>query len=422
MSYASKITERKFAWGGRGLVTKFAAHGRVSITGSIAGGARLAGSRALAEAHASMLLEGTRKKTKTDIQILLDDLGASLSFSVEKDRLVFSGHVRASYTKKLLMLVSEVLREPSFPVKEFATVVDRMRAELSIEGQETRTQAAINLSQLLYAPEHPNYQASTADSRAALEKLTRKDLERYHARAVERSSLVVSIAGDLPQAEAFKLIDTIFSKLPKSAAALPQFDAALPSRAKLKHVHLEDKSSIDYMLGIATGITKDHADYPALLLGLQILGNRSGFTGRLMRTVREVEGLTYGVYAFTSGFLKADGFAAVWATFAPALFEKGKAAVMREINKIVDEGPTDEEVGKHRMMFEARSRVMLSNSSDLARAAHDIAIEGRKPSYLDEFPKTMLKVTRAQVASALRKYLITADLSESAAGPVADQG
>lgn len=422
MSYASRITEKKFPWGGKALVTKFAAHGRVSITGSIAGGGRLAGSRALAEAHASMLLEGTGKKTKTEIQMLLDDLGASLSFSVEKDRLVFNGHVRASYAKKLLMLVSEVLREPSFPAKEFATVVDRMRAELSIEGQETRTQAGINLSQLLYAPGHPNYQIATSDSRAALEKLTRKDLQKYHARAIDRSSLVISIAGDLPKTESFTLADSIFSKLPKGPALLPLCDPALPSKTKLKHVHLEDKSSIDFMLGIATGITKDNADYPALLLGLQILGNRSGFTGRLMRTVREIEGLTYGVYAFTGGFLNADGFAAVWATFAPTLFEKGKAAVMREIRKIVDEGPTDDEVEKHRTMFEARSRVMLSNSSDLARAAHDVAIEGRKPAYLDEFPKTMLRVTRSQVTAALKKYLITTDLSESAAGPIADQG
>ena len=419
MSYASKIKEKKFAWGGTALSSAFPAHGRISIVGSVSGGTRLSGNRALAEAHAAMLLEGTTKHDKTAIQILLDDLGASLSFAVEKDRLVFDGHVRAIYGKKLLALIAEVLREPSFPKAEFAHLKERMRAEYALEAQNTRAQAGINLSQLLYPSIHPNFQPSTADSLAALEALTRSDLAAYHAHAIDRRSLVVSIAGDIEKDVSFALVQTCFAKLPQSDRELPFSVTTPPHSACARSVRIEDKASIDYMLGIATGVTKDNPDYPALLLGLQVLGNRGGFTGRLMKTVREIEGLTYGVYAYLAGFLNADGYIVAWATFAPELYEKGKAALMREIRSIVKDGATNDEVKKHRTMFEARSRVMLSNSGDLARAAHDIAIEGRKPSYIDEFPHRVLKITRAQVNIALKKYLVVADLSESAAGPVA---
>jgi zinc protease len=420
MSYASTIKEKKLKSGGKVLLSRFPAHGRISIAGSIAGGFRLAGSRALAEAHAAMLLEGTTHKSKTDIQILLDQLGASLSFSAEKDRLVFQGHVRTTYAKKLLALIAEVLREPTFPARELANLKDRMRAEFSLEAQETRTQAGINLSHLLYPPAHPNYQASTNSSQAAVETVTRKDLQKYHARAVDSRTLVVSVAGDFKEQELLKLIGVSFSKLPQADVLLPAFEPSAKNAAQKISVRIEDKASIDYMLGLATGITKDSPDYPALMLGLQVLGNRSGFTGRLMRTVREIEGLTYGVYAYPAGFQNADGYIAIWATFAPILLEQGKAALMREIKKIVTEGTDEEEVRKHREMFEARSRVTLANSGDLARAAHDIAAEGRKPSYLDEFPQTVLKLSKAQVDAALKKYLVPDDLSESAAGPVSE--
>jgi zinc protease len=409
MSYAKNIQEKKLKSGGKILLSKFPAHGRISIVGSIVGGVRFAGSRALAEAHSTMLLEGTAKKSKTDIQILLDTMGASLSFSAEKDRLVFSGHVRASYAKKLLALIAETLREPTFPARELATYKERMAAEFSLEAQDTRMQAGINLSHILYEPEHPNYQSSTDDVRAELMRLTRADLKKYHARSIDKSSLIVSIAGDVKTRELVTLVDASFAMLPNEHIEMKAFSPSVPKASEKIAVHIEDKSSIDYMLGIATGITKDSPEYPALSLGIQILGNRGGFTGRLMRTVREVEGLTYGVYSYLSGFLNADGYIVAWATFAPQLYEKGKSALMR--------APEDE-VRKHAIMYEARSRVTLSSSGDLARAAHDVAAEGRAMSYLDEFPQTILKLTATEVNAALKKYLVPANLSESAAGPV----
>jgi zinc protease len=418
MSYAKNIQEKKLKSGGTLLLSKFPAHERFSIVGSVKGGVRFAGSRALAEAHAAMLLEGTSRKSKAQIQVLLDDIGATLSFAAEKDRLVFSGHVRAVYAKKLLSLIAEALREPSFPARELATYKERMAAEFSIEAQETRMQAGINLSHLLYPPEHPNYQASTESVNADLAALTRSELKKYHQRAIDRSSLVVSIAGDIKPRELAALVETSFAKLPQARVEMKEFLPSSPKPAQTIAVHIDDKSSIDYMLGIATGITKDAPDYPALQLGIQVLGNRSGFTGRLMKTVREVEGLTYGVYSYLAGFLNADGFIVVWATFAPELYEKGKAALMREIRGIAEGGATEDEVRKHQTMFEARSRVTLSSSGDLARAAHDVAIEGRRMSYLDEFPQRILKLTTAEVNAALKKYLVPADLSESAAGPV----
>ena len=418
MSYASRIKSYTFRSGATALYCSFPSHGMLSVVGSIAGGGRLAGSDMLAAVHAAMLLEGTKRMNKTAIQELLDGIGASVAFSVERDRLVFSVHVRSIYAKKALAIVADALTEPSFRSIELEHLKDRMRAELSLEAQDTRAQAGINLSHMLYESAHPNHQTSTADSLAALERISRSDLVDYHNHSISKKTLVVAASGDMSATEALSLLEKSFAKLPAADIQLPTFTAAGPSPAQTKSVPIADKSSIDYMLGIATGITRDHADYPALVLGLQVLGNRSGFTGRLMKTVREVEGLTYGAYAYPAGFMNADGYGIVWATFAPALFERGKAALSREVKKIVAEGATAEEVKKHQKMFEARSRVSLSNSGDLARAAHDVVVGGNKPSYLDQFPQTILKLKPRQVNDALKKYLHLDRLSDSAAGPL----
>jgi zinc protease len=419
MTYASFIKEKEFAWGGRALGASFPAHGAVSIVGSVSGGARLAGSEMLADAHASLLLEGTEKYAKKDIQIMLDNMGASLSFSIAGDRLAWSARVREASLDKLLSLIAEALLHPAFPEAEIRAYKSRAQAELGLEAQNTRTQATIGLSRILFSPNHPNWEETTEASREALKKITRKDLMAYHAQAIDGSSLVLSIAGDITPTKVFALAEKHFKRLPRKDILLPTFTAASPAAPQKALAILKDKASIDYMIGLAPGITKNHKDYPALLLGINILGNMRGFSGRLMKTVREKEGLTYGVYSYLSGFSSiTDGMLVAWGTFAPQLFEKGRAAMKREIALIVKKGVTSIEAKKHREMYAAAWHVQLSTSEAIARAAHDAIVDNRGVSYLDTFPKKILKITPAEINRALKKYLKLEYLSESAAGPV----
>ena len=54
---------------------------------------------------------------------------------------------------------------------------------------------------------------------------------------------------------------------------------------------MNDKSSVSVIMGQATGLRYKDPDALALRVGTAALGR--GFTGRLMSTVRDKEGLTY---------------------------------------------------------------------------------------------------------------------------------
>ena len=419
MKYASHIQLKKFAWGGVVVESDFPAYGSISVVGSIVGGQRVAKEIELAETHAAMLLEGTKKHNKKDIQIILDDLGASLTFSISGDRLVFTGRVPTKNIEKFLSLVSESLRTATFPTTELATLKQRAEGEFDLEARNTRTQASIHLSQLMFIKAHPNWQDKTETSRKALMRITQEKLVQYHSRAIDGSSLILSVAGDIKPHTMWALTVKYFKKLPQIHITLPNVSPLRAMRAKKVTTTIKDKASIDYMLGIATGITKDASEYAALLMGINILGNMRGFSGRLMKTVREEKGLTYGVYSYLTGFNSlADGAVVVWGTFAPALFKKGRTAIKHEIQKIIKNGVTHVEVKKHGEMFAASSKVQLSNSFAFAKAAHDTIVDGHSLSYIDEFPKKILTLTPALINKALRKYLKMKYLSESAAGPV----
>ncbi len=417
--YTKLIQEKKLSSGARVLATNFPAHDLVSFVGSVLGGARMAGSSEFAKIHADMLLDGTKTRSKQEIQEFLDSVGANLSFSASSDRVIFSGSVLEKHFDKLLTLIAEVLTEPIFPAKELAILKKREQGALLLEARDTRTQASIALSRMLFPHKHPNCSDTTDESKVVLEKITRSALLDYHKKIIDNSSLVLSVAGDLEPKNIFATIERRFKKVPVNKITLPTFDASATTEAQTVMLPIPHKSSIDYMIGIATGITDSDADYAPLLLGVRVLGNASGFTGRLMETVREKEGLTYGVYSYLSGFTAhIDGCFATWATFAPELFEKGKAGVVREIKKIVEKGVTDDEAKKHSELYDASFRVRLSNSGALARAAHDVIVSGKSISHLDNFPKKMLSVSASEVNRVIKKYIQLDKLSSSAAGPV----
>lgn len=415
--YAKKIKLKKLPWGAVALATAFPSKDIVSITGSIAGGSRSWGSAEEADVHSQMLLEGTKSHTKKELQLLLDGMGANLSFAAGSERLHFMAKVRLAHLHQLLGVIAECLLEPTFPEPELAVLKMREASNLELESQNTTTQANIALSRLLFAKAHPNYSDTTDESAKILKGITAKRLREMHLKLLDRRSLVVSVAGDIVPQKAFALVNTTFKSLPQHGTPLPKFAKAKAGAPKQTKVAIPNKASIDYAAGVATGLTNTSADYPALLLGMQVLGNRSGFTGRLMKTVREEEGLTYGTYAYPAGFNgTTDGYLYIWATFAPALYEKGKASIARQLHKIIADGVTDEEVKKHREMFDAKSRVELSNSRAFAKVAHDAIVDGKKISFLDEFPKKILKLSTKEVNKALKKYLLQDKLSEAAAG------
>jgi zinc protease len=416
MGYAQRIQQKKFR-DGSFLASTFSAGGNVSITGSVSL-PRKPGEDELADVHGQMLLEATTALTKRQLQEKLDAMGASLSFSVSYNRLVFSARALANHLDELLELIAHILLEPAFPQDELSVLKLREEANLAMTAQDTRLQAGAAATRLMYDYEHPNFEEDTKKHVAELANVTQSALREFHTR-LSAKNLVCAAVGDIKPQKAFDSMRKHFDKLPHGDVKNEAFEPAHEPEAAATVATLKEKASIDYVAAIAARITSAHDDYPALILGMQILGNRSGFSGRLMQIVREKEGLTYGVYSYPVGFTsKLDGYMLAWGTFAPQLFEKGRASMLREIKRIVTDGATDEEVVKHRELFEARSRVSLSNSGALARTIHEVVADGRKLEEIDTFPKRILKLTTDEVNTALGRYIDPDRLVEAAAGPI----
>ena len=184
---------------------------------------------------------------------------------------------------------------------------------------------------------------------------------------------------------------------------------------------IDDKTSADMVIGIPVGIDRDHPDYYALVLGNYILGGN--FSARLMQTVRDQEGLTYGIGSRVRGVDSGnDGFWYVSGTFAPDLLNKGRASAMRQIKVWVNKGVSAEELENKKTTLTGSYKVGLATTSGLAGSILANAERGRDLSFLDAYPGIINGISLKDVNAAIKKYITVNKLVVVAAGTVDKNG
>jgi zinc protease len=152
-------------------------------------------------------------------------------------------------------------------------------------------------------------------------------------------------------------------------------------------------------------------------VGTAILGR--GFTGRLMGTVRDKEGLTYNIGAAVSDDSIVDGSWDISASFAPALLDKGIASTRRELEKWWRDGVTDQEVAERKQGLVGGYLVGLSTTTGLANTLLTDVQRGYDVDWLFGYPDAINALTRDQINGAIKKHLNPSVMVLVKAGSVA---
>jgi zinc protease len=389
----------------------------VSIEGSILGGwSMLPSSKSEVPGLAADLFDaGTSKKSKDQIREALASRGATISYSVGKNRTFFSVSCLPEDISFVLKLVVECLSESNFPVAEIKKSKERALADLEEEKNQTGPIAAAALSRLIYDSSHPNYTESLAARKKKIESVTQKDLLTFK-KMLGKNGLILAITGDISEAIVTKEAKNIFGKLPKSSAIpVKSVTNKKIQKGLTELIHVKDKANIDVYMGISVPFTYDDPRYIPFIVMSEMLGGR-GFTSHLMQTIRERDGLTYGVYAYAVGFgEKTDGYFQVWATFSPAKFSESVRALKKEIEIFLTKRITTENLELRKIEMSGKYVVGLSTSRALANTLQKIGIEEKSITYLDEYLEILKKVTIDDIKNAA-KLISVKNLSLAAAG------
>jgi zinc protease len=377
----------------------------VVILGVLPAGDAMAesGNVAIPTLSGMMLDRGTKALDKFAISEKLENVGAEISFTVGVQSL----EIHAKCLKKDLPLIigtiAAELRTPSLLVGEFNKAKQQLIGELEASAQNGSALASEAFERAVFPEGHPNRPHTLAEYIASAKSANLEELRAFQAKYYGPAHMTLVVAGDVSDADAQADIGKAFSGWSGGQDYLRPAKPAAAAAASEKTVPLADKPSVTMLMGQASGLRYSDPDNLPLRVGTAILGR--GFTGRLMGTVRDKEGLTYNIGANMRDDNVTDGVWEVSASFAPTLLAKGVESTRREVAKWWREGVSELELAAHKQGLIGSYFVSLSTTLGLAETILVNAQRGYDPSWLDAYPKALKALTREQVNAAIKTHI-----------------
>ena len=243
----------------------------------------------LASLAADVLTKGTKTRNATEIARQVESLGATLSASAGADNSGVSLESRADRISDALTIMADVVRNPAFAPAE----VERQRQQtldgLQVALRQPGTVARYAMSRLLFGL-GPYGSVSSPVSVAAIKP---EDLVAFHGAHWRPDNALLVIAGDVSEADGFKLAETFFGDWPQPKTPLgAEPDASTATKGtKAIVIDLPKSGQAAVSFGMR-GISRSDDDYfPAVVIN-SLLGG--GYSSRLNQEIRIKRGLSYG--------------------------------------------------------------------------------------------------------------------------------
>ena len=368
----------------------------------------------------NMLLRGTVKRSRQEIQDELDRLSANLSVTGGPALVTASIETTRENLPGVLRLAVEVLREPAFPAAEFEQLRRQMIQTLEAQRQQPGPAASLRLQQQLdpYPAGHPRH-VVTADERiAAYRALTLDDLKQFHKDFYGAGSSQLAIVGDFDQAAVGRLAEELFAgwTAAKRFVRMPSpYKDASPVN---ETILTPDKPNASFNAGMNLGLRQDDPDYAALVIGNYMLGG--DFNSRIVARLRQKEGLSYGAgSSVTANFFDNSGLFNASAIAAPENVAKLEAAFREELALALKSGFTAEELRNAKAGWLQTSQIDRAEDFSLTSTLRQYLFQDRTLDWDRELEQRIQKLTPADVLAAMRRHLDPAKISIIKAGDFA---
>jgi len=354
----------------------------------------------LASITASLLTQGTVKRTANQISREIDFVGGSLSASGGDDFATASLRVLKKDLRTGLDLLSDVLLNPAFDQKEIDRKVKETLAEIKRQREEPDTIAGEAFAKMVFG-DHP-YGKTNDEVAAYLPKLVRQEVIDFHATRYSPNNAIIAVVGDVGEQE-IKLLLNEYFKSWKNKEQPVQSPAQPPVREKTI-VQKIDKDITQANIEIGhIGISRENPDYYAALIMNYILGG-GGFSSRLMDTIRDNKGLAYDVH---SGFSarKEPG------AFSVSIQTKNESAnevieeTLKEISRMQKELVSESELADAKSYLTGSFPLKMDTYAKIAGMLSSVEIYGLGLDYPQTYPRLINSVTREDIQRVAKKYL-----------------
>jgi zinc protease len=313
----------------------------------------------------------------------------------------------------MFSLLSEVVREPSFPEAEVALRKANMQQELDESRAESDFVSGVVFDKKIFAG-HP-YAAGTPTD-ASIARLNRERVAAAYKKLLTPRAAILVLVGDLTAARAKALVASSFDAW--SGGEPPADVPPVPAPKTERSAYLFDRpnsAQASFILGNLAA-REDNPAYFDLLVVNGVLGG--SFSSRLVRDVRESKGYTYDIDSGLEHRLTGSVFSirtpVRTEVAGPALKE-----IFAQLKDIREKGPTAAEIAQAEAYIAGRFARRLETQSGVAGAVLHQKLMRLPEDFDDRYVERVLAVTPASARRAARTFMRPDEMTVVAVGDAA---
>ncbi|MDA9299613.1 insulinase family protein [Saprospiraceae bacterium] len=358
------------------------------VEGDMAGYVSMAGDQ---------MSNGTKNRTKAQIDEAIDFIGASLNTSS-------GGIFGSSLTKhqgKLLDVMTDVLYNPIFPQAEFDKAKTQTLSGLA-SAKTDPSAIGSNVSNIVnYGANHPYGEVQTEET---VNNITLDKVKEFYNTYYKPNNAYLIVVGDTNLKEVQDNVRKYFGNWKKGVIPSPKYE--VPAFPTSTNVHFANKDgAVQSVIRITYPIEYQPGNPDAVPASVMnsILGGGI-FSGRLMQNLREDKAYTYGARSQLSSDQLIGNFSAS-ASVRNEVTDSSITEFLYEMRKMVTDGVTADDLQLAKNSLAGGFARSLESPQTIARFARNTYKYNLPKDYYNTYLSKLEAVSQADFEAMAKKYI-----------------
>lgn len=284
-----------------------------------------------------MLFKGTDKRTAEQISGAVDAVGGQLNAFTSKENTCYYIKTLTEDFPLAVDVLSDMFLNSRFDNEEIAKEREVIIEEIKMY-EDTPDDLVHDLMSDNLWPNHPLGRSilGTEESIAAFDH---DMLKSYVKQYYTGSNIVVSVVGNISHAQVVEAIKEVLGGIPKGAPNQYQTAGKARDGVNCYYKEIAQSQICVAMPGVAK---EDDRLFPLSILNTYLGG---GMSARLVKKIREEEGLAYSVYSYNGSYTDTGAFVISVGT-RPENCQRVIDIILEELDDVRQNGITQEELDK----------------------------------------------------------------------------
>ncbi len=354
--------------------------------------------RWISDIVATMLKDGTTKRSAEQIARETAEMGGTIFTSASNDKTTIGGEVLSEFDTRFLELMSDVVVNPKFAPADLEKARANKLREITVAKAQAGTQAWERFRDIVFSG-HP-YSAVVA-SEPIVQSYKLDDVRGYYNDNYGAARTHLYIVGQFDTAKVKSTIEKVFGgwkKGPDSIRNVP----TIVGRRSLTTIDRPGAPQSTIYMGVPA-VSPSDTDFIKFTVMDSLLG--SSFGSRITSNIRENKGYTYSPGSFVWSRYKTG----YWVENADVTTESTGASIKEilfEIDRLQKEAPSDTEMQGIKNYLVGIYVLQNSTRNGVIGQLESMNYNELDKNYLDTYVQKLTAVSAKDIQDMAKKYLV----------------